>query len=206
MQIEIPFSIILPVKHFYILIIFNLLICPSSQAQDYKADLSIRIHSLGNNKEFITDLQRRGKEVKIVFTNRDSVSKALGKDERFVSLYNALNSKDSIPTEELKVIVFKSLFALVKEYTFYTKDSVQINLRKHRAFDELLKKAANPTDNRPEEELERSKKRIVLDGTSYTISIRTANKERNYQLSSPTPASHPFLYQIIHEPLNFKKF
>jgi hypothetical protein len=31
-------------------------------------------------------------------------------------------------------------------------------LRKHRAFDDLLKKAADPTDNVPEEELERAKK------------------------------------------------
>lgn len=193
-------------KHFYILTFFILFICCSSQAQDYKADLSIRIHSIGNNKEFITDLHRRGKELKIVFTKTDSVSKALGKDERFVSLYKALNSKDSILTKELKGVVFKSIIALVKEYTYYTKDSVLINLRKHRAFDELLKKAADPTDNGLEEELERTKKRIVLDGTSYTISIKTADKERTYQLSSPTPASHPFLYRIIQEPLNFKKF
>ncbi len=146
-------------KHFYILTFFILFICCSSQAQDYKADLSIRIHSIGNNKEFITDLHRRGKELKIVFTKTDSVSKALGKDERFVSLYKALNSKDSILTKELKGVVFKSIIALVKEYTYYTKDSVLINLRKHRAFDELLKKAADPTDNGLEEELERTKKK-----------------------------------------------
>lgn len=196
----------MPVKCFLILLICILLIPRSSQAQDYKADLSIRIYSLGNGNEFITDVFRNVKQVKIVFAKRDSIGKGLGKDQRYLKLYNTIFSKDSSITQEEKSRDFKSLIPLTMEYTHYSVDSVLLNLRKHKAFDELLSKAADPADYGPEEELEHTKKRIVLDGTSYTISIRTADKERTYQLSSPTPASHPFLYRIIHEPLNFKKF
>ncbi|MFA6947008.1 MAG: hypothetical protein WC220_14015 [Pedobacter sp.] len=76
----------------------------------------------------------------------------------------------------------------------------------HRTLDELLSKVADPADNEPEIESERAKNRVVLDGTSYTITIRTAYKEKSFQVSSPTTVSHPFIYQVIHQPLNFMKF
>lgn len=193
-------------KYFSIPVFCILMFAQSLQAQDYESDLSIRIHSFGHGKEFITEVFRKAKRVKIIFAKKDSVGKALGKDERFLKLLSTLNSKDSSVIAECKGIDFKTLAKIVQEYTYYSKDSVWVNLRKHRAFDELLSKVADPADDMPEKELELAKNRHILDGTGYSVHIRTVNKERTYQLSSPTPVSHPFIYQIIHEPLKFKKF
>ena len=197
---------ILSVKCFFIYIGCILLICPSLQAQDKNADLSIRIHSIGNGKEFTTDIFRSGKKVKIVFARKDSIGRGLGKDERFLQLFHVINSKDSPLTGNDRSIAFKSLMALTKEYTYYSKDSILISLRKHKAFEELLSRVADPSNDEPEKELESAKNRKVLDGTSYMINISSVTKVKAYQLSSPSPVSHPFIYRIIHEPLNFKKF
>lgn len=193
---------------YFSITVFCILFVNSLQAQDYKSDLLIRIHSFSHRNEFITEVCRKGKRAKIIFAKRDSIGKALGKDERFLKLLSTLNSQDSsvIAERKRKGIDYKTIAKIVQEYTYYSKDSVRINLRKHRAFEELLSKVADPADNEPEIELERMKNRHILDGTGYVVQIKTANKDRTYQLSSPTPASHPFIYQIIHEPLRFKKF
>lgn len=193
-------------KYFFITIFCVLISGQSLYAQDYKSDLSIRIHYYSNGKEFITEVFRKAKRALIVFTREDSISKEFRKDERFVKFFNALNSKDSSARSESKSIDFKPLAKIIKEYTYYSKDSVRVNLQKHRTFEELLSKVADPADNEPEIEMERMKNRHILDGTAYLVQIKTVNQVRTFQLSSPTPASHPLFYKIIHEPLKFKKF
>ncbi len=80
------------------------------------------------------------------------------KDERYLKRYNTVISRDSSITQEEKLRDLKSLIALTMEYTHYSIDSVRLKLRRHKAFDELLKKAADITDNTLEKELEHAKK------------------------------------------------
>lgn len=82
-------------KYFFITIFCVLISGQSLYAQDYKSDLSIRIHYYSNGKQFITEVFRKAKRALIVFTREDSISKEVKKDERFVKFFNALNSKDS---------------------------------------------------------------------------------------------------------------
>ncbi|MFC6226045.1 hypothetical protein ACFP2F_22570 [Hymenobacter artigasi] len=124
---------------------------------------------------------------------------ALRQDPHLAPLVSALQAP-KLPAAERTSTLLR-LAALQEQYTVYRWDSLRVATAGHLAFVQAL----DSVYKSPAAQLERAdpnRGRIVLDGTSVHVVVKTGPQiVKNLYVQSPSPASHPQLYHLLHAAL-----
>lgn len=95
----------------------------------------------------------------------------------------------------------KRLLALVEQYKVYRWDSLRVVTMRHQPFEQLLDSVYVSSAAQLERRAT-NRNRIVLDGTSVHVVVQKGTQtEKDLYVSSPSLASHPLLYRVLHEAL-----
>jgi hypothetical protein len=92
------------------------------------------------------------------------------------------------------------LFQLADRYSVFTRDSLQLRVRNHQPFVQLLDSVYEASDALL---AQTHRSHLVLDGTLVTL-IRTAAPgaaTRSLSVRQPEVRTHPLLYRFLHESL-----
>jgi hypothetical protein len=190
---------------FLVLLCFILDSFGIAKAQTKTDTFSIRIHvSSGNisEGEFVTYIDKKGTDLKIVYAFRDSVSKAYYKSPLVKELIQTSRLYDRTQSNPKLSEIDRILDSLKIKNSYYSKDSLSLNASNNLGFINLLEKIIS-TPKELLENREATKKVVVLDGANYSFIIET-NKEKKYVYAYPflDPIIHPLLYQLYTEVQN----
>ncbi len=190
---------------FLVLLCFFLDAFGIAKAQTKTDTFSIRIHvSSGNisEGEFVTYIDKKGNDLKIVYSFRDSVSKAYYKSPLVKELIQTSWLYDRTQSNPKLYEIDRILDSLKIKNSYYSKDSLLLIASRNAGFINLLEKIIS-TPKELLENREATKKVAVLDGANYSFIIET-NKEKKYVYAYPflDPIIHPFLDQLYTEAQN----
>jgi hypothetical protein len=149
---------------------------------------------------FRVDLTRQADAVFLCFGRLDSTQHtALRQDPRWVAVVSALQAPGVSAAERTGTL--HRVVALQQQYTVYRWDSLRVT----RAGCPALVQALDSVYRSPAAQLERAaanRGRIVLDGTLVHVVVQTGPEiEKNLYVHSPSAASHPQLYHLLHAAL-----
>ncbi|MDB5135912.1 MAG: hypothetical protein JWP37_2515, partial [Mucilaginibacter sp.] len=186
------------------LIVF-LFIGLSLRAQNHDNDFRINIGASNAFKGtiFLMNIYKRADSIKVIYKLKDSVNyKGLFSNKR----YNDLRKYTIAPlnvTANFDTVhnAFMESSAITEKYTYYSKDSIMLNIRTYPSYTNLLEKIVK-TSRDELENTKANKDRVVMDGTHYGFDIIFKSGEKVVQAHSPDPKSHPLLYRLLQTTFN----
>ena len=152
----------------------------------------------GYGKLFVTAV-RNGDRMKVTYSDRDSISKHYLTDPLFKPLFDSTRYTANGISKVDRDKAFSSMRSLVDRYSYFTTDSVEVNLRDH----DLIVKHFERIDSAPVDQLG-DKNRIVLDGSLHVFDFVGPGGTKTIEASSPTRVSHPVLMELVEELLKLR--
>jgi hypothetical protein len=145
------------------------------------------------SKEFLINIYRSERNVKIIYTVRDSTSDAVSEPyEKMSSTMSKIHDRDSIETFRAE------MDSLWKTYSFYRSDSLEFSTSLHKDYLELLAVifSAEKCDF-----INQSPNIVTGDGYSVSLIIKFKKHYLRIGASNPGMHSYPLLTKFLMETL-----
>lgn len=153
---------------------------------------------LGKKHEI--DIYKTPSFIKIVYVVEDSIKLSeMRKNADYIRLSN--NYMEQMKAINISPNTNDSLRILRESYTVYDRDSITFNPIADTAYNNLLNRVANST----EEELlepEKNKNIVVLDGVRVAYQIINGSANKTVVANTPNSKRYPLLYNFLKSTLD----
>lgn len=162
--------------------------------------IQVKAHNSTSGNDFRVLLTRSADFISLRYGRLDSVQNQRLRTDPHYRAYAAALQATSLSAAE-RTVTAQRFLALVEHYKVYRWDSLRVATRSHQPLQQLLDSVY--TSSSPQlERSEANRGRIVLDGTLVHVVVKTGETtKKDLAVDSPTPASHPQLYRLLHETL-----
>lgn len=160
-----------------------------------KGQISIEGNNSTYGKKFNLFIEKGKSKYLLTLKIVDSISKSEKfKKEHEILFYEFIAVKDIGSKKDTLNILLNKSKKLQEKYSFYSTYKLKID--KNKNLDSLV----NLFMSKPKEDLERTlqnKHRIILDGTSFDIKVKTELETKHIYANNPDKSSHPEIIELI---------
>jgi hypothetical protein len=161
------------------------------------ATIDIKAETQVNGQAFDIGISDMGKQIKLVYRVRDSIS-VLAENDPVLEAYRkkAMSLTHFSPQNDTVMELLQKIVAVRQRYSYYSMDSMTIQKKDNPDYVKLFATVLDtPIDSL--EQRANNRNRIVLDGTGFDIAIRQNGLVKKVYAHSPTEASHPLIYDLL---------
>ena len=162
--------------------------------------ISINATSTAPPNEFRIAISRKGDDLKLVYSLRDSISYRLNLDKSYFALNDLIMASFATASRDSLAKLGAKQDSIRNHYSIFSKDSLLLKLNDQGGYAELLKKI-QATNNVMLTNSSANASRNMREGALFSFTITDAKGSRLVYAQSPTSSTNPLLYQLITESL-----